>query len=321
MYRLWVILTLAVCACGGDTVKHILDSPTGTGSGAAPGIYITSVNNSITVYPLDASGSAAPIRTISGIATGLALPIGIVVDQAGEVFVANRMGAMVSVFAPNADGNVAPSRTLTAPGMMSPEPIAFGTTGDIYTSTCPSCGESDGGDTGVYHFPAGATTPDITITGTSTGIADPDGIAVDASGNLIVANAFGGQVLTFAPGATGNATPTGSFTPTGDNIQSMAVGKASIALTTPGAVVDFYDPAATGNPDANPIGMSSMVPLAYPGGVVIDTSVTPTTIYLVDVSAGSLYIIETAGVEPDLSVASVRMITGLISPLDVAVSH
>ena len=68
---------------------------------------------SITVYSRSASGDVAPVRTISGGATGLNDPIGLAVDPVhDEVLVANFSGHSITVYSRTASGNVAPLRTL-----------------------------------------------------------------------------------------------------------------------------------------------------------------------------------------------------------------
>ena len=62
----------------------------------------------------------------------------------------------------------------------------------------------------------------------------------------MISNGFGGSVATYPASATGSATSTRAFTPTGDNIQSIAVGSAMIAVTTPGTGVALYALDATG---------------------------------------------------------------------------
>src|SRR5580704_15802837 len=90
----------------------------------APGIYVTSSSpDSVLVFAPGASGNVAPVRTISGVSTGLSTPIGIGVDSQGSVYVANREGGSVTVYPALANGDVAPVRTLTASGMSAPEGI------------------------------------------------------------------------------------------------------------------------------------------------------------------------------------------------------
>ena len=57
----------------------------------------------------------------------------------------------------------------------------------------------------------------------------------------------------------------------------------------------------------------------------LDTSVPQPVIYLVDYGAGAIYVIQTAGTAPNLTVRSVETIkgalTGLNSPLGITVVH
>jgi hypothetical protein len=78
---------------------------------------------SITVYPLKASGDAAPIRTIAGPKTQLNWPAHVYVDpEHGELYVANDGGDSVLVFRETDTGDAAPTRVLKGPrtGLKSP---------------------------------------------------------------------------------------------------------------------------------------------------------------------------------------------------------
>ncbi len=56
-------------------------------------------NNSVTVYARTATGNVAPLRTLSGGATGLSAPEGLVVDAAhDELLVANNFPPSVTVY-------------------------------------------------------------------------------------------------------------------------------------------------------------------------------------------------------------------------------
>ena len=81
------------------------------------------VGPSITVYPKDASGDAAPVRVIAGSKTQMDWPTGIAVDpDSGEVFVANDGGNSVLVFSADANGDVAPMRVIKGPRSMVRNP-------------------------------------------------------------------------------------------------------------------------------------------------------------------------------------------------------
>lgn len=315
---------LAACGGGGDSGS----APMPIQSTAA-GIYVTNANHSVTVFALDASGNAAPLRVLSGANTGLSLPIGMVTDKQGNLYVANRLGSKVTVYPSTANGDVAPTRSITATGMGSPQGLAIGITDDLYVSTCPNCGSGAGGNTGVWHFNSGSSVSDNQIAGANTGMTVPSNIALDSSRNLIVSNSFGGNVSVFAPGASGNTLPIRSFTsPAGANVQGMALGPNSgnnaIALAVPGRGVELYtSTAGSGALPAVTLAPSATLPINYPGGVFFDNSVSPPIVYLVDYGSSAVYVIQTAGITPNLTVASVKTITGaatkLSSPLGVTV--
>jgi DNA-binding beta-propeller fold protein YncE len=79
---------------------------------------------SVTVYPIDAQGNVAPLRTIRGSKTGLSWPTGVSVDpERGEVYVANDTGDAVTVYSATANGDVAPVRTLRGPKSLIKNPL------------------------------------------------------------------------------------------------------------------------------------------------------------------------------------------------------
>lgn len=330
LFTLTLCAVAVLAACGGGDGDSAVTTATPTSNpAAAPGIYVTNANNTVTVFALDASGNTAPVRTLGGASTGLSLPIGIATDKQGNLYVANRTGSKVTVYASTANGDVAPTRSITATGMGSPQGLAVGPTDDLYVSTCPGCGSAAGGNTGVFHFSNGSSVSDYQIAGANTGMTVPSNLALDSSRNLIVSNSFGGNVAVFAPGASGNTLPIRSFTsPAGANVQGMSLGPNSgnnaIALAVPGRGVELYtSTAGSGAVPAATLAPSSTLPISYPGGVFFDNSVTPPIVYLVDYGGSAVYVIQTAGTAPNLTVASVKTISGaatrLSSPLGLTV--
>jgi hypothetical protein len=82
---------------------------------------------SITVYPLDASGDTAPLRTIQGPKTQLDWAAAMAVDpDAGYVYLANDLGNSVIGFKETDNGDVAPTRVLKGPktGLRNPTGVA-----------------------------------------------------------------------------------------------------------------------------------------------------------------------------------------------------
>ena len=311
---------LSACKC-----KTVTDPGT---QASAAGIYVTTVNNGVLVFPLTASGNVAPTRKISGASTLLSLPIGVAVDKSGSMYVANRTGSRVTVYALGANGDVAPTRSLTNTDMKSPQALYVDNNNDaVYVVTCPNCGSAAGGVTGLFHFSAGSTIADYTISGANTGMTVPVGVGIDGTNNIYVGNAFGGTVGVYAPGTQGNQLPIRSFNPgTSQNVQSMQISGNTITLSSPGAGILMYlNTASAATPPAATIASSATLPISYPGGVYLDKSVAQPVLYIVDYGAGAVYVAQTAGTAPNLTVTSVVTIkgalTGLSSPLGIAVVH
>jgi len=89
-------------------------------------IFVTNIDNRITVYPRTANYDQVPTRTISGASTGLNAPYGIAVDtDHDEIFVTNG-NATIRVYARTANGNAVPTRTISgaSTGLSAPQDIA-----------------------------------------------------------------------------------------------------------------------------------------------------------------------------------------------------
>ena len=291
-------------------------------SNPGAGIYVSQAGNQVLVFALGATGNAAPVRTIAGTNTGLALPIGVALDASGNLYVANRLGTGVTVYAPGASGDVAPIRTLSAPGLQAAEGVAIGKNGDVFVSACPSCGSSGGGQVAVYHFPAGATQSDSSIAGADTGLTNPGSLTFDADQNLVVGNSFGGIVETFAPGASGDATPIRSFTPSpATNLQAIAFADQTLFVAVPSGILSLFPAAATGTATAS--ATFSSLAVQYPAGVAVDTATAQPVVYVVDTSGGVIDIVQTTGSAPMFAPGAVTTIqgaaTGLQSPLGIVI--
>ena len=263
----------------------------------------------------------------AGSSTGLSLPIGIGVDSHGSIYVANRTGSKVTVYPLGATGNVAPTRTLTDTAMKSPQAVMIDNGDAVFVATCPNCGSSAGGATGMFHFPNGANAIDYFIRGANTGMTVPLGVGLDAARNVYIGNAFGGSMNVYAPGASGNTLPIRSFNPgAGLNVQSQVVTSNTILLAAPGSgILSYINTATAGTLPSTTIPGSATLPISYPGGMFLDTSVPQPVLYLVDFGAGAIYVIQTTGTAPNLGVQSVVTIkgaaTGLSQPLGITVVH
>ncbi|MCI0346918.1 MAG: hypothetical protein L0221_15985, partial [Chloroflexi bacterium] len=82
--------------------------------------------DSVTVYPLTASGDVAPARTLSGPATGIDTDFGLAVDdEHQELFVANFTLDTITVYPLTAAGDAAPVRTIAGPATQLASPIGL----------------------------------------------------------------------------------------------------------------------------------------------------------------------------------------------------
>ncbi len=119
---------------GGNTG---LDAPMGVTLDPGGRIYVvnygTGVANSasVTVYDAGSTGNATPVASIKGASTLLSQPIGIALDAAGRIYVANSGTTSaqyrITVYAADANGDVAPIVTLSGAntGLSVPSFLAF----------------------------------------------------------------------------------------------------------------------------------------------------------------------------------------------------
>jgi sugar lactone lactonase YvrE len=178
---------------------------------AAGNLYVASTQNSaILVFAPGVSGDVAPIRTISGAATGLNGPRQITFDAAGGLWVANRPANSVTEYAPGASGNVSPLVTMTGPatGINKPWGVTFDADGCLWVANA-------GPANAIVVFMRPFTTnqvPKQTISGPNTGFNNPYGLSVDTSRNVWVANQLAGNLEAFADNSSGNVAPVRTIT-------------------------------------------------------------------------------------------------------------
>ncbi len=97
----------------------------------------------IRIYDAGADGDEAPIRTILGSSTRLNGPGGLAIDRIGNVYVPNYWGTgpgSVTIYGPEADGDVRPLRMLAGPatGLQSPAAVALGQRDTLYVLNATS---------------------------------------------------------------------------------------------------------------------------------------------------------------------------------------
>lgn len=170
-------------------------------------LYVADGCGRVLVYSATANGtSVSPLQEISGPSTNLVSPCSIAVDGSGNIYVADRApNGTIVVFAPGTTGNATPQLTIpdAYPGS-GIQGLALDSQRNLYAS--------EGTAIVVYAnaLANNQTTPSYQITGGSTQLASSQGLAIDASDALWVANdapPLAQSLIKFTPGASGNVAP------------------------------------------------------------------------------------------------------------------
>jgi len=158
----------------------------------------------IALFSGDASGQDRPIATIRE--TPPDKPIDVAVNSFGDVFVANENGN-VKVYA-GRNHQYELVRTLEGSNTRIQHPLAIAVdqVGSLYLAEA-----GDGPGKGRIEWFAGGlngnVTPNRVISGRKSGVTDPVGVSMDASGRCFVADRSSNKVLVFDADAVGDAAP------------------------------------------------------------------------------------------------------------------
>ena len=161
--------------------------------------------DSIGVFADDAGLGSQPIRTITGPTAGVAECYAIAIDNLhGELWVTTQ--STVRVFPARANGDVAPLRTITGPGLFATSIAVDVEADEVYVGT-PGGG-------GIFVFARtgnGSPAPLRAIQGDQTTLGNVVGLFVDRVNNELYAVNYGGSVVVFARTANGNVAPLRPF--------------------------------------------------------------------------------------------------------------
>jgi hypothetical protein len=213
-----------------------LDVPGGVATDSVGNLYVLNIggipkDRTITVYGPGAAGNSPPIRTLRGIQVGDGNLTSIAVDLDNNLYLAEDLPQIISVYPAFADGQVNPIRTIT--GFNIATGMDFDGGNNLYVA--------DGVDVQVY-----SPLMDVPVrTFTGFGIAaregatdyfdiavDPSGIvyagnfAIERSGNIL--NFTDGRITVFAAGAFGSTAPISAITGLGSGYGNVPTGGMAI---------------------------------------------------------------------------------------------
>lgn len=350
-----VVVAVAAACGGGIPAAHAPPMPADELANVSPCrsqtcIYVSNNagqgphphDNKVLAFSREADGNASPVVRLAGAKTHLVYPRAVALDAARNLYVSNytplEKQRNVAVFAPGAAGNAAPLRTISGPAtqLQSPSALSIDRNGNLYVvdtyGAASGCGDPTKGCWTVNVYAKGAAgnaAPVRSIRGPATKLFYAYGSAVDASGNVYVAdgNPVNCCVTVYGPDADGNVKPLrtiqGSRTdlayPVGVALDPHGNVYVLNAEGSPTRSVTVYAAGANGNvkPIRDIVGQNTGL-YAAPVGIAVDGS---GRLYVLQSGTGNSISVFAAGATGD--VAPVRVIaggkTGMANPWSIAV--
>ncbi len=211
-------------------------------------------NNTVSGFSAGSSGNVKPAIVVGGSNTGITSINGIAIDSSGALYVANcgdcypfsGQTPSINVFAPGADGNVAPSRTIAGPNteLQTPYSVAVDSAGDILVADYTAQAVL------IFSKTAnGNVAPIGKISGTATGLRDPFSVAVDGNNAIYVFDHLTFDVTVYAAGVYGNVAPIRTLADVGDEVQQIGFDSTNNLYVSLGSadVVSVYPPTGSGS--------------------------------------------------------------------------
>ena len=152
-----------------------------------PTLLVTDVcSYAVTAYSAASNGDVSPLAPAP---TGLSAPQFVAIDASGNIYATNACTNAITIYTAGSKNDAAPIAVIggSNTGLSDPAGIALDSSGNIYVA--------DAGTASVtVYAPLGSRTgplnvaPTATISGSNTGLSYPQGIAVDSSGKIYVAD-------------------------------------------------------------------------------------------------------------------------------------
>ncbi len=245
---LFVLSASALAACQGGAV---------VGSSGPPPVVTTSSSpmsgSSPTATPAGAASatptpSASPTATATGTTT-----------TSEKLYIVNhgQLGdnPSVTILAATATGQATPLSQIIGSNTLIAQPYfdAVDAKGTLYVSNASNAPISATAGY-ITEYDAGNQSGNVIPSRTITGLPNPQGLAIDSAGNLVVAMVD--KIEVFAPGASGAATPLRTISGSNTTLQNLFLGgqPAGLALdaagdtyVSMGPVILEFGPAASGN--------------------------------------------------------------------------
>lgn len=276
-----VSLTLSSCAGARTSLPPEARLPGSLSSGPlVPAIvpsliYVTDEStNAVTIYPIAANGNVAPSKRISGTNTRLNNPGSEAFDSTGRLHVKNSAGPAancITGYAAGTFGNISPISDLCGPhtGLTGPNGMAFGPLGRLYVTNYSGATNTSS----ILVFAANATgdtSPLFRITGSSTRLNVPGGLAFDSSFRLYVANTDSSTITVYPPGKFGNVAPIAIIHGSNTHLvnpEDVKIGPSSkIYVGNVGRLITVYPAGANGNVAS----LQAIRLPGSPGGIAVD---------------------------------------------------
>ncbi|MGI4792219.1 MAG: NHL repeat-containing protein [Janthinobacterium lividum] len=159
---------------------------------------------SITEYQAGAAPGTFGASTVLSSST-MNEPYGLAFDSSGDLFATNKgstfgEGSITEFMATGPGTFAAAVKTLTSPSLNEPTGLAFDANGDLFAAD--SLGLNGQNSVTEFVSAGGGTFGASAVTLNSQSLYDPQGVTVDAKGDLFVANYYGNSITEFAAGLT-----------------------------------------------------------------------------------------------------------------------